>query len=142
MNEWPVNPTDTQGDVAVLLIDDEPLVLSTLGRILRQSGYRVIAVPTGAEAVRLVKEKCFQPDVVLLDMTIGDLPADRIVAELKRSRPAIRVLLISGYPLDDGATEVIAMGAHGYLQKPFSHDALQQRIRELLRQPRTESTPP
>jgi len=141
MNEGHVNSVDTQGDVAVLLIDDEPLVLSTLGRILRQSGYRVIAVPTGAEAVRLVKEKCFQPDVVLLDMTIGDLPADTIVAELKQAEPSIRVLLISGYPLDDGATEVIDVGAHGYLQKPFSPDTLQQRIRELCHQPCTEKKP-
>ena len=141
MNEEPVNSTDAQGDVAILLIDDEPLVRSTLGKILRYSGYRVAAVPTGAEAVRLVKEKRFQPDVVLLDMTIADLAAHTIVAELKQSRPSVRVVLISGYPLDDGAAEVIAMGADGYLQKPFSPDTLQQRIRELCPQPHPERKP-
>lgn len=118
--------------VKVLIIDDEPLVLSTLRNLLLDAGYSVTAVERGDEALRTVSHGNAAPDLALLDMTIGDMEAQRVVAGLRAASPEIRVLLTSGYPYDDHTHEVIQSGADGFLQKPFQPSTLHQKLQQLL----------
>jgi DNA-binding response OmpR family regulator len=141
MSDGPVKPMETPQSATVLVIDDEPMVLSTLGRTLRQAGFQVITAPSGTEAVKVVRETRLAPDIALLDMTIADLASSQVVAELKRANRTVRILLISGYPPDDAAQGVFSAGVDGYLPKPFSPEILERRIREMLHQRRPEPTP-
>jgi DNA-binding NarL/FixJ family response regulator len=100
--------------------------------MLEQCAFRVTAVATAREAIEHVRLNEAPPDLALLDLTIGDLPAPQAVAELRRLRPALRVLVTSGYTLTDASQDVAATGAEGFIQKPFRTDRLAEKINAVL----------
>lgn len=118
---------------SILLVDDEPLVLSTLSDMLRHLGFRVIAAADGAEALALAAAPQGAADVALLDLTLTEPSARAILERLKQAQPSIRVLLTSGYPLDDRTRQLLDAGADGFVQKPFRFATLQERIFGVLK---------
>jgi len=116
----------------ILVIDDDPLVLSTIGKMLTLAGYRVIVAESASQALDIARTTEGNVDLALLDLTIPDLPAKRLVAGLKESRPQMRVLLTSGYPLGDAAAQILSAGADGFIQKPFALEKLAGKIHEVL----------
>ncbi|UCG15884.1 MAG: response regulator [Phycisphaerales bacterium] len=118
--------------ITILVIDDDPLVLSTIGKMLTLAGYGVIVAQSASQALNIARTTEENVDLALLDLTIPGLPAERVVAGLKESSPQMRVLLTSGYPLGDAAPQVLSAGADGFIQKPFALDKLAGKIDELL----------
>ena len=117
----------------ILVIDDDPLVLSTIGKVLTLMGYGVIVAQSVSQALDIARTTEEDVDLALLDLTIPGLPVERVVADLKKSRPQLRVLLTSGHPLGDTARRVLSAGADGFIQKPFALDKLAGKIDEVLR---------
>jgi CheY-like chemotaxis protein len=117
---------------SVLVIDDEPLVLTTIRNLLEDAGYRVIVADRGGAAIEILHSGQHNPDLALLDMTITDMDAGRVVAGLRAIKPDLRVLITSGYPFEDQSPEVLETGADGFLQKPFQPSVLQAKLQQLL----------
>jgi two-component system cell cycle sensor histidine kinase/response regulator CckA len=113
---------------SILLVDDEPLVLSTLSDMLQHLGFRVMAASDGTTALELAAAPHGNADVALLDLTLTEPDARAILERLKQAQPSIRVLLTSGYPPDDRTRRLLAAGADGFVQKPFRLATLQQHI--------------
>jgi DNA-binding NtrC family response regulator len=73
-------------------------------------------------------------DLVLLDMIMPGMGAGDTYDELKAINPAIKVLLSSGYGLDQKAGAIIDRGCNGFIQKPFNMKVLEDKVAEILKQ--------
>ena len=112
----------------VLLIDDEPLLLRSLRRILEPEGHRVELAESAAAAAPLLADPAL--DVVLLDLFLGETSGLALLEELKRERPEVEVIVMTGHASIESAVRCIRRGAFDYLAKPFE-DAF--RVRTLVR---------
>ena len=101
----------------VLLVDDEPLLLRSLRRILEPAGHRTLLAETAEEAEGLLAEA--EPDVVLLDLMLGRSSGLELLDRLKREHPEVEVLMMTGHASIESAVGCIRRGAFDYLAKPF-----------------------
>jgi CheY-like chemotaxis protein len=122
-----VDGTDT-----VLLVDDEEIVVGVGKQMLEKLGYSVLIARSGQEAVDVYKNRPDDVDLVLLDMIMPGMEAGDTYDKLKSINPAIKVLLSSGYGLDQKAGDIIDRGCNGFIQKPFNMQILEDKIGEIL----------
>jgi CheY-like chemotaxis protein len=106
----------------VLVVEDEPRVGAMLRDVLIELGYSVELAVGGAEALQLVP--VFEPDVVLLDLMMPEMSGLEVLDHLRRDRPTIRVVIMSGNEDVEVAHATLRDGAFDYLGKPFSIDVL------------------
>jgi DNA-binding NtrC family response regulator len=121
-----------QGSETVLLVEDDDVVRELSHRVLEMNGYRVIEASRASEALELLTAHrgdihLLVTDVVMPFMSGGAL-AERAVA----LRPTMRVLFISGYTDDTIVHHGVLDRRHGFLQKPFTPNALARKVREVL----------
>ena len=113
------------GAETVLLVDDEEIVLGVGKQMLERLGYSVLTARSGQEAVDIYKNEPNAIDLVLLDMIMPGMEAGDTYDKLKAVNPAIKVILSSGYSLDQNASAIIDRGCNGFIQKPFNMGVLQ-----------------
>lgn len=107
----------------ILVVDDDDEIREVMKTILELEGYRVIEARDGAEALELLRGST-RPDLILLDLMMPVMDG-REFRERQRKDPllgAIPVVLVSAFSLADA--NVAAMGAVGYLRKPFELETL------------------
>jgi DNA-binding NtrC family response regulator len=113
----PSDPPLVEEPGLVLVIDDEPLLLRSLQRILRSDDHRTVLAESAAEAESTLADP--QLDVVLLDLLLGRSSGLELLERLKRERPEVEVIVITGNASIDSAVGCIRRGAFDYLAKPF-----------------------
>jgi CheY-like chemotaxis protein len=121
------------GTGTVLLVDDEEIVVGVGKQMLQKLGYSVLIARNGQEAVDVFKNSPDDVDLVLLDMIMPGMEAGDTYDRLKSINPAIKVLLSSGYALDQKAGAIIERGCNGFIQKPFNMKILEDKIGEILK---------
>jgi CheY-like chemotaxis protein len=120
------------GTRTVLLVEDEDAVRGLARRVLERRGYRVLEAASAPEALERAAAEDGVIDLLLTDVVMPG-PSGRDLAErVLQIRPSTRVLYMSGYTED----EIIRRGVLGegtaFLEKPFTPDALERKIREVL----------
>lgn len=115
----------------ILAIDDEQIVLDSVRKILSEEGFRVETSLRGREGLERAERERF--DVVLTDIRMPDIGGMRVLRDIKRSNPALPVVMITGYGTVRSAVEAMQLGAANYLEKPFTPDQLVAAIREALK---------
>jgi len=104
----------------VLVVDDEPMIVSLLSTILREKGWDVTEARSGTEAIDQLDRSRF--DVILTDLVMpGDSGIDLLRAA-KEIHPDVEVILMSGYATADTAIEAMRNGAFHYIMKPLKPD--------------------
>jgi CheY-like chemotaxis protein len=123
----------------ILAVDDEPVILDGLRKILVLDGFSVDTVESGPEALGLVQRRDY--DFVYTDLKMPGMDGVEVVKAVKHLRPDVDVAVITGYGTIETAVETMQHGAVDYLQKPFSDDELTAFARRLLikRQARIEA---
>jgi CheY-like chemotaxis protein len=116
----------------ILLVDDEAIVIDVTGAMLKQFGYDVLAASSGPEAIALYQSHQAQTDLVILDLAMPGMDGSVTYDHLKTIDPHVRVILSSGYTLDDQTQTLIDRGCNGFIQKPFDLNTLAQKIRAVL----------
>jgi len=120
------------GTETVLLVDDEAMILDVGTQILEAIGYRVLTANSGKQAIKIYTEKQNEIDIVILDIIMPEMDGGKTHDILKEINPDIKVLLSSGYSIDDQAKDILDRGCNGFIQKPFNIEDLSQKIREIL----------
>jgi signal transduction histidine kinase/CheY-like chemotaxis protein len=135
-SERPMAPTEPslpaiklpRTQLLILLVDDEDVVRRSAGRVVRQSGHRVIFANSGKEALRVYTETQPRPDLVLMDLNMPGMTGDQAFEELKALDAQAPVVFVSGYWDRDLERKLRAMGALGFVQKPYEAATLRDAI--------------
>jgi two-component system, response regulator RegA len=113
---------------AGLLVDDNLLYLQTLQRSLQKRGFETVVAQHVDEALARARE--LRPAFALVDLRLGEESGLDLIAPLKAIREDMRILLVTGYASIATAVEAIKRGAHHYLMKPVTADAIVQALFE------------
>jgi len=120
------------GNESVLLVDDEERILTIGQEICKALGYSVITVTSGEEAIRFYKEKKEEINLVVLDMMMPEMNGLETFLKLKKLNPDIKVLLSTGYAIDEKAQEMLRQGCKGYILKPYNVIDFSHKLRKVL----------
>ena len=120
----------------VLLVDDDPDLLSVTGFALQQAGFLVIKAANGFEALTAFEAE--QPDLAVLDINMPGMNGFEL-AEKLRERSRIPLMMLTVRHEEQDVVRALELGADDYLAKPFSPKILVARIRALLRRVGIES---
>jgi PAS domain S-box-containing protein len=116
----------------ILVIEDEDVVIDIFRKMLERLGYRILLAQTGTEALNIAKTHDGVIDLAILDLVLPDMGGQAIYPLLMEARPNLKVLVCSGYSIDGLGQEIIDAGAQSFLQKPFSLEALSEKLNEVL----------
>ncbi|HOW55038.1 MAG TPA: PAS domain S-box protein [Syntrophorhabdaceae bacterium] len=130
--EKPAVPKIMRGTETILLVDDEPGILAVSKVILESLGYSVYEAQNGGEAIRIYQEKKDMIDLVVLDMIMPGLSGSEVFDHIRELNPSVKVILSSGYSLNDQAQQIMSKGCQGFIQKPFDLTGISRKIREVL----------
>lgn len=104
----------------VLLVDDDPNLLTSMRDILNFKGYETVQATKGREALEIITKT--RVEVALVDLRLEDISGLELLREIKKTSPTIEVLLLTGHATQGSAIEAVQGGAFGYYQKPVDVD--------------------
>ena len=104
----------------VLIVDDEPGILTALSGVLNDEGYQTLCTESGEEALALYRDR--RPAVVFLDIWLPDRDGLETLQALRELDPAAAVVMMSGHGTASTAVKAIKMGAFDYVEKPISYN--------------------
>jgi PAS domain S-box-containing protein len=120
------------GKETILLVEDEAGVRSLARMILERHGYTVLEATNGEEAITLTENFPGIIDIVVTDTVMPKMSGTQLIRHLATTRPTMKVLYISGYTDDAVVHHGIIDPDTPFLQKPFTSEALANKVRELL----------
>jgi CheY-like chemotaxis protein len=132
----PREPVDLvlRGTETILVVEDNPMVRTLLGRLLPSLGYETLTAGGVEECLELVKTRTGSLHLLLTDVVMPTMNGRELYERVRLLRPELKVLFMSGYTTEViGHHGVIEEGVH-FLHKPFSRSALSIKIRAALEQ--------
>jgi DNA-binding response OmpR family regulator len=116
----------------ILVVDDEPQIRELLSVYLRKQGFQVSTTGTSQETMGFLKETSV--DLVVLDIGLADEDGLRLLAEIKKSHPTLRVVMLTGMGfVEDLLQEAHQKGADGYVSKVLPLDELLMAIQRTFK---------
>lgn len=110
----------------LLVIDDDPEVCSIVEHLVDKQRIQVWGTPTAEDGLRVASEQ--RPDVILLDLKLGDQSGLDVFHQLRKLDPKSLIIFITGHGTMDTAIEAMKQGAHDYLVKPLDVNQLEPLI--------------
>lgn len=120
------------GSETILLAEDDDRVRRLALQILEAQGYQVLEASNGEEAIQLCNRHFGDIRLLLTDVMMSGMSGKALSEHLRRLRPSIKVLFMSGYSADMIGLQIIRAGRSPFLQKPFSTAQLVCKVREVL----------
>ena len=120
------------GSETLLVVEDEDAVREFTAKVLRQLGYEVLTASGGEQAIRISDSHSAEIAAVITDVIMPGMSGRQVADELKRRRPGIKVLFLSGYTEDVIAEHGVLEPGVDFLAKPFHLEDLAKKLREVL----------
>ena len=117
----------------ILVVDDEPDLVTILTSYFSEAGYAVDTAAHGGDALIAVSQH--RPDVVVLDVMMEGLNGVQVLERIRELDPAIRVIMVSGSTDATLKPKAMAMGAFAYVMKPVGLGQLHQTVEAALGRP-------
>ena len=115
----------------ILIVDDEPNIVTSLEFIMRKSGFEIAVARDGQQALDEVER--FRPDLVLLDTMIPERDGYEVCQTLRASGwKDLKIVMLTAKGRDTEVARGLAVGADAYVTKPFSTRELVEHVRRLL----------
>lgn len=115
-----------------LVVDDEPMILHTVDRLLRRLGYDVLQASSGKQALECYAKRGNEITFVLLDLILPEMDGAEVLRTLKEIDPGVKVIVASGFADDESRRELVSAGAIGFVDKPYTVQQLQAALAEAL----------
>jgi len=117
---------------AILLVDDESIVLKVMARSLEKAGYRVLAADDGDQGCALYKLHQKDIRLVITDMAMPGMDGPALISALKKINPRVKIICTSGFGSSSGKNSPAELGVHAILSKPCNSRVVIQAIQEAL----------
>jgi len=115
----------------ILALDDVLDAVNLIKRILQRKGHEVITFTEEEEALNYARSN--EVDLAILDIKLKKISGVDVLEELKKIAPAMRVIMLTGYPTIETARESLKLGASEYCVKPIDKDELEEKVAEVLK---------
>ncbi len=127
---------DTQelngGTETVLLVDDEEIIRDFASQILRKVGYHVITAASGEEALKVYLGKHSAIDLIIMDLGMPGMGGYKCLREIMLKDPDAKIVVSSGYAMNDQLQQTLDAGAVGYIGKPYKMNEILNKVRSVL----------
>ncbi len=114
----------------VLVVDDEPNIIQSVGKILEKKGYDTVACKNGEEALKEIRNGEF--NLVVADLMMPKVSGLDLLKTVRNENRELPFLIITGYPSINSAVEATKYGAGGFLPKPFTPQELDEAVEKAL----------
>lgn len=121
-----------KGSETVLLVDDEEEIINVGKNFLEKLGYKPMIARNGLEAVKIFKLYKDEISLVVLDLIMPKMNGKQAFAEIKNIQENAKILISTGYAIDDTIEGFLNQGCHGFIQKPFSLNEFAKTLRKIL----------
>jgi len=121
-----------RGSGTILIVDDEETIRETAAMMLEDMGFKTLTATDGIDGVRVYLK--YQDEIVgvLMDMTMPKMDGKSCFTELRRINKQVKVILSSGYNEQEATSRFAGQGLAGFIQKPYTPDALQMKMQQIL----------
>jgi PAS domain S-box-containing protein len=120
------------GDETVLIVDDDPALVTLGQQVLERYGYHALTAESGEAALAAYRAHGECIDLVVLDLNMPGMGGEKCLSEMVRLKPDIKLILTSGYPPDGNLRETIAAAGCEFIGKPYPLNALLRKVRDVL----------
>ncbi len=120
------------GHETILLVEDEPAILSLTRKVLERRGYVVLTARGGSEALQLARDHAGPIHLLVTDVVMPEMNGRTLSRHLLAVRPSIKRLFMSGYTAESATHQGVIDEGVSFLQKPFSVSDLAAKVRETL----------
>jgi DNA-binding response OmpR family regulator len=120
----------------ILVVEDDPIIRSTVEYALRRAGFEAQGCADGSEAV--VVAATLKPDLVLLDLMLPGLDGYQVAEKLRASGSDVPIIMVTALDQERDKVRGLDAGADDYITKPFSMEELLARVRANLRRARKQ----
>ena len=124
----------------ILVVDDEPSILETVGGVLRDEGYEIDTASTARSAMSTAV--ACRPDMVVLDVMLPDFDGIEIARRLRADGHELAILFLTARDTVEDRVNGLRIGGDDYMTKPFSLEELVERVRAILRRTRAVAADP
>jgi DNA-binding response OmpR family regulator len=114
----------------ILVVDDDEQMREDISEMLSREGYTVSHVGSGEEALEKIKKGDF--DVILTDLIMPGIDGMEVLRQSKKLKPAVRVIMITGFGTIENAVDAMKEGASDYISKPFKINPIRRATIEYL----------
>ncbi|MCO7245111.1 response regulator [Halomonas sp. Mc5H-6] len=116
----------------VLVVDDEPNILISLEFLMQQGGFEVLTAEDGEQALAHVQQS--KPDLILLDISLPGISGFDVLEQLRQApdTAALPIIMLTAHGREVEREKGMALGADDYITKPFSTQALVEKVNALL----------
>jgi excisionase family DNA binding protein len=115
----------------ILVIDDEEAIQSLFREILQELGHRVMVTGSGFDGLELVKQWAF--DLIFLDLKLPVIDGASLFSEIRKIKPKLPVVIITGYPDSNTMAQALAYGPCTVMKKPFGEKDIIAAVSSFLR---------
>src|SRR5712691_5330890 len=124
----------------ILIVDDEPNIVTSLEFLMRGSSYEVQVARNGEEALR--RAESFRPDLILLDVMMPQRSGFEVCQKIRDSRALrdVKIIMLTAKGRDAEKDRGLELGANAYVTKPFSTKELMNTVRALLPESKVRDT--
>jgi PAS domain S-box-containing protein len=124
------------GTETVLLVEDEPAVRKLARWILEKHGYTVLEAVDGESALEIARDYSEAIHLLVTDIVMPGINGRELAERLTVDRTELRVLFLTGYTDDAIVRHGVSLSEAAFLQKPFTPDSLEKKVREVLNEQR------
>ncbi|MBM9613554.1 response regulator [Desulfobulbus rhabdoformis] len=116
----------------IISLDDVQDATTLIGKILTKKGHRVHTFTEGTAAITFAQKN--HVDLAILDVNLKEMSGLKVLAELKKTHPLLRAIILTGYPTLASAREAIKLRVDEYCVKPIDRYELESKVTSILEQ--------
>ena len=116
--------------IKILVVDDEPEICDFLKSFFEERNFDVRTASSGEEAIQTADTFC--PQVILLDIKMGDMDGLTVLKQVKQKDPKVKVIMVTALETTEKIEAAMRLGADNYITKPLSLEYLENEVKEKI----------